>query len=473
MNLLANPIFLTQKRLIHRSGVLAPVLIALLIGLSLLAAFFNQCNLHPGVRAEWGHVYYGWVLGIQAAVLVIGGFSRISRTLVDERRAGLFDSNQLTPLSPADLVRGYWLGSVLRESYIAAVLVPIGLVMVLGAGLPVMLWVTTQALLITTALFFCLLAVLTGMVLKRAFGGGIGMLVFMLLGWPAIALAIDPKSLLSFLLPMYATLHLFGASDANNLPQLFGIPVPTLVLTWALQLFMSVLCWRAAVRKMSDPIRPAFTRPVAVLVFGVLSLVQHGLIWSNPWQPEIGVVHGSMLALGVALVGALSLKPDQARIMTLRLGQLGQQWTLRHSGPAVALVLSIVGSVTLVTHFVSSRAPSDWTRWLLTSVNLLTGLLSFAVLMELCRLQFRRKTAGIIALGVFVLYLLPFLLAIVFQSEDIAHFSMLATGVTALSAKTLTPVVIIATGAEVAVVAVLTVIWWNAWRKFLRPVAAT
>ena len=472
MNLFANPIFITQKRLVHRAGVLAPVLIALLIGLSMLAAFINQCSLHPDKRAEWGHDYYAWVLGIQAAVLVVGGFSRVSRTLVDERRAGLLDSNHLTPLSPAELVRGYWLGGMLRESYIAAVLMPIGLLMVLGAGLPVTLWLTTQALLITTALFFGLLAVLTGMVLKRAFGGGIGLLVFLLLGGPLIAFAIRSTSLLSFLLPMYATLHLFGAHDAKELPHLFGIAVPALVLTWALQLFMGVLCWRAAVRKMSDPTRPAFTRPVAVLVFSVLSLLQHGLIWSNRWHSEIGAVHGAMLILGLAFVGALALKPDQARIMTLRLGQRGQEWTLWHSGPAVALMLAGVGSVTLATHFLSAGT-ADWLRWLLAVVNLLLGLLSFAALLELCRLQFRRKTTGVIALGVFVLYLLPFLLAIVFQCETIANFAIFATGVTALSADKLPPVAISATVTEVAVVAVLMAGWWNAWRKFLRPAAAT
>ena len=37
MNLTDNPIFLTQKRLTHRAGVLAAVLIAALVGLSLLS----------------------------------------------------------------------------------------------------------------------------------------------------------------------------------------------------------------------------------------------------------------------------------------------------------------------------------------------------------------------------------------------------------------------------------------------------
>jgi len=472
VRLLDNPIFLTQKRLVHRAGVLAPLLIALLIGLSLLAAFFRQCDLHPGDRAEWGHMYYGWVLAIQTLVLVIGGFSRVSRTLVDERLAGLVDSNRLTPLSPADLVQGYWLGSGLRESYMAAVFMPVGLIVVLSAGLPITLWLGTQTLLITTALLFGLLAILTGMVLKRA-KGGIGLLLLIMVIGPH-NMAAEARSLLNFLLPMYATLHLFGLSQAQKMPQLFGIMVPVLVLTWALQLFMGVLCWRAAVRKMSDPTRPAFTRSVAVLVFGVLSLVQQGLIWPGDERSRfmIGSVYGAMLLLGVALVAALSLKPDQARIMTLRMGHRGQQWTFWHSGPAVALALSAVGSVTLAIYFMSLDK-TDWMRWLLASINLVTVLVSCAVLIELSSLQFRRKTASFIALGMFVLYLLPFLLALVFQSQNLVHFSMVATGVTALTTDTVQPYVFIATITEVVVVGVLVAIWSNRWRKFLQPVSAT
>jgi len=191
---------------------------------------------------------------------------------------------------------------------------------------------------------------------------------------------------------------------------------------------------------MSDPTRPAFTRSVAVLVFGVLSLVQQGLIWPGDERSRfmIGSVYGAMLLLGVALVAALSLKPDQARIMTLRMGHRGQQWTFWHSGPAVALALSAVGSVTLAIYFMSLDK-TDWMRWLLASINLVTVLVSCAVLIELSSLQFRRKTASFIALGMFVLYLLPFLLALVFQSQNLVHFSMVATGVTALTTDTVQP----------------------------------
>lgn len=152
MNLTDNPIFLTQKRLTHRAGVLAAALIAALVGLSLLSGLIaylaapNDFDFHSPQEA--GKLFYGWTIGVEILVLVLGGFSKISRVLADDRKAGLWDSNRLTPLKPAEIVVGYWLGSALREVYMGAVLAGIGLVIVILAKLPVTLWLGTQVLIL-------------------------------------------------------------------------------------------------------------------------------------------------------------------------------------------------------------------------------------------------------------------------------------------------------------------------------------
>ena len=95
------------------------VAIALLMGLSLFAALAYHIASpdHNETPAELGKLYYAWVLALQFLILVVGGFSRISRKLVEERKAGLLDSNRLTPLRPAELVSGYWFGSALRDDF--------------------------------------------------------------------------------------------------------------------------------------------------------------------------------------------------------------------------------------------------------------------------------------------------------------------------------------------------------------------
>lgn len=465
MNLLSNPVFLTQRRLVHRSGVLAAVLIALLIGLCSLAAYLYQRATEDVSLATLGRVIYASLLALQAVIVVIGGFSRISRTLVDERRVGLLDSNRLTPLRPSELVLGYWLGAGLREAYMAAVLAPIGVVVVLLSGLPLTLWLETQALLLTTALLFGLLAVLAGMALSQA-NGGVGMLLLMLFLSP-VSLAGGAQSLISFLLPIHTTQQLFGRPDMET-PHLFGLPVPSLALTWALQLFLGTLCWRGAVRKLADPTRPAFTRRTAVLLFGVLVFAQHGLVWKQDVREILAVVHGATLVLGLAMVVALSLKPDQVRVTALRLGDSSWAWTCRHSGVSVALALAAVAGAALATHF-AADASRDWRVWLAATVNLATALLSLALMVEICRLLFRRGAGAFIALGAFVFCVLPLLLALMFQSEEVARFSFFAPGVMALSkVKTELPSAFVAPlVTHVGIVAGLAVIWWWWWRKWL------
>jgi len=215
-----NPIFITQKRLVHRGGILAAILIAALVGISLLAGLIADLS-DPGnfpslgSSQDAGKMFYGWTIAIETLIIAIGGFSRISRVLGDERKAGLWDSNRLTPLKPSQIVVGYWLGSPLREFYMSVILAGIGLVIVLLSRLPISLWLGSQLLVFSTALFFGLVAVLTGITFQRPQGGVIFLVLFLILQMPSF---IMPKFFLTdFLLPIYAMLNLFlGGEPGMN-----------------------------------------------------------------------------------------------------------------------------------------------------------------------------------------------------------------------------------------------------------------
>ena len=211
MTLFQNPIFLTQKRLVHRAGVLAAVLVAALLGLSLLSGLIADLTDPTtfGIRSgqEAGKTFYGWVIGLEILVLIVGGFSRISRSLSDDRKAGLWDSNRLTPLRPRDLILGYWFGAALREFYMALGLALFGLAIVLLGKLPVTLWIGTQVLVAGAALFFGLFAVLTGMAFQRPQGGVVLLLAFIVL--QAFSLSQPRLLITNFLLPVYGIANLF------------------------------------------------------------------------------------------------------------------------------------------------------------------------------------------------------------------------------------------------------------------------
>ena len=261
MKLTDNPIFLTQKRLVHRAGVLAAILIAALIGLSLLSGLIaylaEPINFDFRSPQDAGRMFYGWIIGVEILVLVIGGFSRISNTLANERKAGLWDSNRLTPLQPWQLVTGYWFGSPLREFYMAVVLAGTGLVIVLLGRLSPALWLGTQLLIFSTALFFGLLAVLAGLVAQRPQNAFIFLLLFFFLQFPSFTM---PKFLLTnFLLPIYGIASLFrdaGGSGNdysfrgwNGLPEIFGLPIYPILLSLVLQFVIGIFLWRAASQK--------------------------------------------------------------------------------------------------------------------------------------------------------------------------------------------------------------------------------
>jgi hypothetical protein len=113
----------------------------------------------------------------------------------------------------------------------AVVLAGIGFVIVLLGKLPVTLWLGTQLLIFSTALFFGLLAVFAGLVAQRPQSAFVFLLLFFFIQFPSFAM---PKFLLTnFLLPVFGIANLFrddGRSgdynpvgDWNGLPELFGL----------------------------------------------------------------------------------------------------------------------------------------------------------------------------------------------------------------------------------------------------------
>ena len=458
MNLTENPIFLTQKRLTHRAGVLAPILIAALIGLSLLSGLIayladpRDFNFHSPQSA--GKVFYGWVIGVEILVLVIGGFSKISRVLADDRKAGLWDSNRLTPLKPAEIVTGYWFGSALGMFYMGAILAGIGLVIVLLAKLPVTLWVGTQILVLSTTLFFGLLALLAGMAFQRPQSGIVLLLPLFFL--QTFSFAFPKFTIVNFLLPIYGIVNLFqdpdrtgndydGFGNWGGWPEIFSLPVPPIVLSLGLQFLLGIFLWRATVRKTANPFQPLLLRWEAMAIFALLAVVQHGLIWGiwhgqfgNPLdthsrnEPLLSIVHIGTILVGVLILALASPLPERVRVEALRTGLGNLRLVFSRSAVSLALALTAVAAAASLTHFIFSFGHSG-KAWALATGNLLVFLLMFSLLLEYCRLRFKRRSLGFVALWLFVLCVLPFILAGVFSSEALAKLSFLAPGTVALA----------------------------------------
>ena len=289
MKLSENPIFLTHKRLVHRGGVLAAVVIATLIGFSLLLGQISSLSelhqSHWGFRspAQIGKNFYGWVIGVEIFMLVLLGANRVTRALQEDRKAGLWDSNRLTPLKPEQIVAGYWLAPALREFYMAAVLAGFGLLVVLFSHLPITLWLGTQTLIFSTALFCGLLGILFGMAAQKSSGALVFLAMFFFIPFSFVA---PSRVLTNFLFPIYGMGNLFQASDGDrnwsHNPELFGLPMPAILISLGLQAIIGWFIWRVLVRKTANPFQPLLLRWEAISIFSIMVFAQHALIW-NSW----------------------------------------------------------------------------------------------------------------------------------------------------------------------------------------------
>ena len=496
MNISENPIFITQKRLTHRAGVLAAVLIAALIGLSLLSGLIaylaDPQDFNFRSPQEAGKIFYGWTIGVEILVLVIGGFSKISRTLAEERKAGLWDSNCLTPLKPAQIVSGYWLGSGLREFFMAAILAGTGLVICALAKLPLAIWPGTQILILSTALFFGLLASLVGMAFQKPQTGILLIGVLVIFYMPS--LAFSRFTVTNFLLPIYSIANLFSGGDDpgrdwSDWPDIFGLSVPPILLSLALQFTLGIFLWRAAVRKTANPFQPLLLRWEAIAIFALLIVSQHALVW-NIWHGAFGfahnysyqngvdesallaITHCGTILLGIMILGFASPMPERVRLEALRAGGGNLQMIFPRSAVSLALALAVVAAIASLPQFISSFG-DEGIVWLLAASNLLFFFLMFSLLLEFCRLRFKRRALGFVALWLFVLCLLPFILAGVFSDSALAKISFLAPGTVAVSDSTadlkfLTGV----TFAHAGVVLLLFLAWRQQWKLLLAKATA-
>jgi hypothetical protein len=466
VNLFDNPIFLTQKRLIHRTGVVVGISLAALLGLSLLSglgAFLaGATTFHFVSGPEAGEMFYGWLLGLEILILPIFGLARVLRAISDDRKSGMWESNRLTPLPSAQLVLGYWFGAPLREYYMGAVLAVIGLIMVVISGLPLTFWLGTQVLVLSATLLFGLLGVLGGVTSQKPDGGNL--LIVLLIAIVPLSMYEPRMMLTSFLVPVDGIASLFvqglpvgtGAGPHGQPavinwfgPTFFGIEVPPIIFTLGLQLILAVFAWRAVTRKTARPFGPVLLRWEAVALFGVLLLAQHGLvweIWSGHFPTVIDayggnyrgnetemmpVVQMAAILLSVLLLTLLSPLPERVRLEALRTGWGNLRLVFSRSSLSLALAFTAIAGGLLLTQSISALGDSAGISFI-AILNLANFFFIFSLLLEWGRLRFGRASAGFIGLGMFILCILPFILAGVFSMEDIGHCSLLAPGILAL-----------------------------------------
>ncbi|MGA2870478.1 MAG: hypothetical protein ABSF34_15130, partial [Verrucomicrobiota bacterium] len=280
----------------------------------------------------------------------------------------------------------------------------------------------------------------------------------------------------AFLLDGPPDIHSWGGT-----PHIFGLPVSPVVLSLGLQFIIGIFLWRAATRKTANPFQPLLLRWEAVAIFGILLVAQHGLVWEL-WQgkfpttvssaylddsPVLSIAHCGIILLGIIILSFCSPQPETVRLKTLRQGIKNLKTIFPGSAVSLALILAAVAAVGLFSQFAFAFATS-WEIYLVAVGNLLAVFLIFSLLFEFCRLRHKRRAFGFVALWLFVLCVLPFILAGVFSSSAFAKLSLLAPGVVALSGNNdILDCLLGIVAAHLGIALLLFIAWQREWRQLL------
>jgi hypothetical protein len=503
VRLTENPVFVTHKRLTLRAGMLAPTLIASLVGASLLAGLIAVLADRSGfhfTREQAGQAFYGWVVSIELAVMALGGFAHVWHRLSDDRKAGLWESHRVTPLTAGDLVAGYWFGAPLREAVMGGVLALAGLAIVLLSGLSLTLWFLTQLLIASTVCLVWLFAIVVGLALDRPLVPIILVVGLVLL--QGTVLAAPELNITSFVIPVSTLVGLFGGNDLPSswqaVPRVFGMAVHPVILTWLLQLALAFLMWRGATRHAANPFTAFFSRAESLALFSLLVGLQHGLIWSGKTAPQSAARYGDLtstacpitgqddahillmvtqvgtLVLATVMLALLSPLPERIRVAALRAGTVRLGTVYARSMVPMGLAFACVVALAYLTYWPHCHGESFGKPLAVTLMNLTALLVIVPALLDLCRVRFRRRSTGFFVLGLFALLLLPYILAGVFSSESIARWCLLSPGVMALAGARnheLDRLLAIAS-AHLVFAAALLLVWRHAWLRLLRAAQA-
>ena len=134
-----------------------------------------------------------------------------------------------------------------------------------------------------------------------------------------------------------------------------------------------------------------------------------------------------------------------------------------------AVALAAVGGAAWLAQCALSIT-TVWRACLAATANSLAFFAIFSLLLEFCRLRFQRRAPGFFALGLFLLCLLPFVLAGVFSNPSLGRLSLLAPGIAALAhpADEELNGLLWIVAAHFAIALLLFIAWRNQWRQVLR-----
>ncbi len=293
MRLADNPLIRSQIRDQWR-GFGKPLMLA---ALAAAAGLFLLFGVSLDERAVWlpfeaarraaAAEYLPGLAVVQAIGFVVGVPALVAWTIASHRRSGVLEANRLTSLSSRELLLGYWIGPavLLMAATVLLGAAGGGLVVIGGLDIAGPAWLQWQIGVASSGLLAGLLAAIIGLTTaSRGAFAAVGLIA-------ASALAVSSDTHEFSAAHLLAGTHLADelhrllddGGSREMMHNVFGVDVPTLILTLLAQLTMMAGAWFGGERAVeaSRGTRGAADRNVFVWLGALagFALLQFGLLF--------------------------------------------------------------------------------------------------------------------------------------------------------------------------------------------------
>lgn len=401
-------------------------------------------------------------LVIVQGVLLMGiGTSAVATGIARERDQGLLDYHRMTPMSPASKIVGYLFGLPSREYFLFALTLPFVGWAVWRSGVPLLKVAHFYTAFFSSVWLYHMTGLMAGMVSRKAWQSSfvsIGMVAALYLVLPLFArlgltffdyLTVRPTFYGMVAEELHASDNTATAqwvsdrmslADQYRLVPFFGLWLNPMLYSLAVQLFALTAMYHVVRRKWVDAAWHPFSKRFGVWFVLGMALLLSGSLWPLLHDADAhdalmqrldagpSVVMGLLVGL-LFVVGAIAVMLSIALVTpsrhTVRRGlrrarkagrvRIPLSWDGATSFPATLLMLGLaLGGYALVVAAIRTGVVYDWRPGMTESLVAL-GLLSAAVVVAYQGFyeRFGQRT---VILGLFVLWVVPVMVAIVLLS---------------------------------------------------------
>ncbi len=290
---LENPILVKHVRSrLRPQAFLSAVVVVVVLCLCIAWAGY-QLNMFASGGAA------GWLLFLQAVILIIMGSSQVNASVNGARASGILDFHRVSPMTPTELTFGFFLGAPIREYLLFAATIPF-LLICMAFGVPSLrASIQLMILMITSAWTFHGLALLNGLISKsrNPTGTVIGVIVFLMF------LFVNAI--------MQGRWFSVNVAEGDQRMSFYGLSLPWLPVVLIYQLPILFFILLASRRKMQSARLHPLSRPQAIAAMVTCSALVLGGIWKQESYDVLEMV-GLYLLVVPALLLTLMVTPSQA-----------------------------------------------------------------------------------------------------------------------------------------------------------------